>query len=405
MKRVSRPSAGARLGALAGVLVAVCLCLPAPLRGQSEDGSEPASTNVRGASFPRVHPDGRVTFRLRAPNAREVVLNPGGGDNGLGGPIPMERGEDGVWTVTTGPAVPGFHYYWFLVDSLVVNDTGSDTFFGWGRQSSGVDVPDPTGEFYAPRDVPHGEVRERWYRSRTTDGWRQAYVYTPPDYDADPARRYPVLYLQHGAGEDGRGWVKQGRMNLIMDNLIAEGRARPMLVVMETGYATAAAPAGGGAPAPGGGGGGAANAFPQLVMDDLIPMVDSLYRTLPDRENRAMAGLSMGGGQTMQITLSNLDRFAWIGAFSGALGRNFDRATSYGGALSDPEGINRDVRLLYFSAGTGEASFHQNATAVTEALKQAGFTNVVFFESQGTSHEWQTWRRSLHDFVPRLFQR
>ena len=389
----------------APVVLALALLSPAALHAQDADRSQPATTNVRGAAWPRVHPDGRVTFRLTAPNARTVVLNPGGGDNGLGSPLPMQRGDDGVWTATTEPAVPGFHYYWFLVDSVVVNDTGSETFFGWGRQSSGVDVPDPAGDFYAARDVPHGEVRERWYRSRTTGGWRQAYVYTPPEYEADPGRRYPVLYLQHGAGEDGRGWVKQGRMNLILDNLIAEGSAQPMLVVMETGYATAAAPAPDGAAAPGGGGGGPPNAFAQLVIDDLIPMIDSTYRTLPDRENRAMAGLSMGGGQTMQITLANLDRFAWIGAFSGALGGNFDPATSYGGALSDPGRINREVRLLYFSAGTGETRFHQNAAAITASLKQAGFTNVEFFESQGTAHEWQTWRRSLHDFVPRLFRR
>ncbi|HEX6925157.1 MAG TPA: alpha/beta hydrolase-fold protein [Longimicrobiaceae bacterium] len=388
----------------APVILALAIVASVPLHAQEANGSRPASTNVRGADFPRVHPDGRVTFRIAAPHARSVVLNPGGSDNGLGAPTPMQRGNDGVWTVTVGPAVPGFHYYWFLVDSVVVNDAGSETFFGWGRQSSGIDVPDPAGDFYAARDVPHGEVRERWYRSSTTGGWRQAYVYTPPGYDADPERRYPVLYLQHGAGEDARGWVKQGRMNLIMDNLIAEGRAQPMIVVMETGYATPDSSAADAGAAPGGGGGGTPNAFAQLVVDDLIPMVDSTYRTLPEREHRAMAGLSMGGGQTLQITLANLDRFAWIGSFSGALGQDFDPETAYGGALSDPERINREVRLLYFSAGTEEPRFHRAATAITQALKQAGFENVVFFESQGTAHEWQTWRRALHDFVPRLFR-
>ena len=386
------------------LLILLIILSSAPLYAQVEDAARPASTNVRGAEYPRVHEDGRVTFRLSAPSARTVVMNPGGSDNGLGGPLQMERDADGNWTGTTAPAVPGLHYYWFLVDSVRVNDPGSETFFGWGRQSSAIDVPDPAGEFYAARDVPHGEVRERWYRSVTTGDWRQAYVYTPSGYDADPDRRYPVLYLQHGAGEDGRGWVKQGRMNLIMDNLIADGRAEPMLVVMETGYATAAASPQDAAPA-GSGGGGPPNAFPQLMIDDLIPMIDSIYRTRPDRENRAMAGLSMGGGQTMRITLDNLDRFAWIGAFSGAFGRDFDPATAYGGVLADPERMNRDVRLLYFSAGTEEASFHESAAAVTNWLKEAGSSNVEFFESEGTSHEWQTWRRSLHDFVPRLFRR
>lgn len=384
------------------LIIALAMSVPGPLSAQEPGDSRPATTNVRGANYPRVHPDGRVTFSLTAPSARSVVMNPGGSDNGLGPPLELSRGANGVWTGTTPPADPGLHYYWFLVDSVLVNDPGSETFFGWGRQSSAVDVPDPTGDFYAAQDVAHGEVRERWYRSATTGGWRQAYIYTPPEYDSDPGRRYPVLYLQHGAGEDGRGWVKQGRMNLIMDNLISEGRAEPMLVVMETGYASApSAPRPEAAPS---GGGSAENVFPRLVIDDLIPMVDSIYRTRTDRESRAMAGLSMGGGQTMQITLANLDRFAWIGAFSGAFGRNFDPETSHGGVLSDSERMNREVRLLYFSAGTGEASFHQSASSTAASLKQAGLTNVEFFESEGTAHEWQTWRRSLHDFVPRLFR-
>lgn len=397
--RIPTPALLALATLATGPLHAQVAASSAPSSG--EDQSVLAPTNVRGAAYPRVHPDGRVTFRFPAPGARSVTLNPGGSDNGLGSRTPMERGADGVWTVTTEPAVPGFHYYWFVVDSVVVNDPGSETFFGWGRQSSGIDVPDPTGDFYAARDVAHGEVRERWYHASTTGDWRQAYVYTPPDYDADPARRYPVLYLQHGSGEDGRGWVKQGRMNLIMDNLIAAGRAEPMLVVMETGYATPATEAEVSADA---GNRGAPNAFGQLVTADLIPMIDSFYRTLPDREHRAMAGLSMGGGQTLQITLANLDRFAWIGAFSGALGRDFDLATSCGGVLADTERLNRDVRLLYFSAGTDEPSFHQNATNAVAALRAGGLTNVEFFESQGTAHEWQSWRRSLHDFVPRLFR-
>lgn len=384
-----------RLHPALGLALAVLGSLP--LHAQSSDGSAPAASNVRGAEYPRVDADGRVIFRFTAPQARTVLLNPGGSDNGLGPQLEMQRGDDGVWTATTEPAVPGLHYYWFLVDSAVVNDPGSETYFGWGRQTSAVEVPDPAGDFYAAADVPHGEVRERWYHSRTTGGWRQAYVYTPADYDADPERRYPVLYLQHGAGEDGRGWVKQGRMNLIMDNLIAAGRARPMIVVMETGYATAAG-------ATGGADGGPANAFEQLVIDDLIPMVDSTYRTLTDREHRAMAGLSMGGGQTLRITLTNLDRFAWIGGFSAAMGRDFDLQSSYDGAFADVERLNQQLRLLYFSAGTDEARFHESATAVSGALQGAGVANVVFFESAGTAHEWQTWRRSLHDFVPRIFQ-
>jgi enterochelin esterase-like enzyme len=207
------------------------------------------------------------------------------------------------------------------VDGVPVNDPGSDTFFGWGRQTSGIDVPDKDGAFYEPRDVPHGEVRVRWYLSKTTAAWRRAYVYTPPDYDRNPKVRYPVLYLQHGAGENETGWTKQGRANLILDNLIATGSARPMIVVMETGYATRAGampPPAGAPPAP--------NAFEDVVVNDLIPTIDASYRTLADRDNRAMAGLSMGGGQTLQITSAHLDKFAWIGSFSAPM-RNFDPKT------------------------------------------------------------------------------
>ena len=187
-----------RITLLAACAAALALA-PTVAEAQEPDASAPASTNVRGAAYPRVHPDRRVTFRLRAPDARRVQLNPAGA--GLGtAPLEMTRGADSAWTVTTAPAVPGFHYYWFLVDGAIVADPGSETFFGWGRPTSGVEIPEPGADYYEPRDVPHGEVRARWYRSRVTGAWRRAYVYTPPGYDADRARRYPVLYLQHGAG-------------------------------------------------------------------------------------------------------------------------------------------------------------------------------------------------------------
>jgi len=374
------------------LLLALVLIVAVPASAQTtQDESRPAASNVRNAQYPRVHPDGRVTFRYNAPNAERVQLHPGG--PGLAAEdLDMVRGENGVWTVTTPPAAPGLHYYWFLVDGAIVNDPGSETYYGWNRQTSGVEVPDPAGDFYEIRDVPHGEVRERWYFASTTGQWRRAYVYVPAEYDANPDKRYPVLYLQHGAGEDERGWAKQGRMNFIMDNLIAEGRAPPMLVVMEQGYAMVPAESGN----------GTVNAFPRLVIDDLIPMIDATYRTLPDREHRAMAGLSMGGGQTMTTTMANLDKFAWIGAFSGALGQGFDVQTSYDGALADAASFNERIRLLYFSAGTNESPYYENARNITRALNEHGIP-AVFFESPGTAHDWQTWRRSLHDFVPRLF--
>jgi len=378
----------------------LALAFMASMAQAPADDSRPASSNVLNAQYPRVHADSRVTFRLTAPNAQKVQLQPGGADNGLGkGPIDMTRDEKGVWSTTVPPAVPGFHYYWFLVDGLAVNDPGSDTFFGWGRQTSGIEVPEAGADYYELRPVPHGQVRLRLYQSKVTGAWRQAYVYTPPDYDTNFKARYPVLYLQHGAGENATSWTKQGRAHVILDNLIAAGKAKPMIVVMDTGYATklGATPVQGASGTP-----QMPNAFEDVLIGDLIPAIDAGYRTLPDRDNRAMAGLSMGGGQTLQITSKHLDRFAWIGSFSAPL-RNFDVKTSMNGALNDAGSFNKRVRLFWIGAGTGETTFHEANAQLHTALESAGIKHVVF-ESAGTAHEWQTWRRSLNDFAPRLFK-
>jgi enterochelin esterase-like enzyme len=349
-----------------------------------------------------VYPDSRVTFRFKAPDAKRVQLQPGGDDNGLGkGPIDLARQDGGTWSVTLPPAVQGFHYYWFLVDGVIVNDPGSETFFGWGRQSSGVEVPGKGADFYAVQDVPHGDVRIHWYFSKATAAWRRAFVYTPPGYDRNTRVRYPVLYLQHGSGEDERGWSAQGHANFILDNLIAEQRSKPMIVVMERGYATP--PRVAQAPATQGRGTDERNPFEQVVIDDLIPAIDSAYRTLPDRYHRAMAGLSMGGGQTLQITLAHLDKFAWIGSFSSPLRSGLDVKTAYGGAFADAAGFNKQVRLLWFGVGTAEERMRGPALEIHQALEKAGIRNM-YYEAPGTSHEWQTWRRHLHEFAPLLFQ-
>jgi enterochelin esterase family protein len=378
----------------------MALALTAAIPQAPADDGRPASSNVLNAQYPRVDADRRATFRLTAPNARKVQLQPGGNDNGLGtGPIDMLRDDAGVWSVTLPPAVPGFHYYWFVVDGLNVNDPGSETYFGWGRQTSGIEVPDPGGDFYQPRAVPHGDVRERLYESTVTGAWRRVYVYTPPGYDANVQTRYPVLYLQHGAGENATSWTKQGRANLILDNLIAAGKAKPMIVVMDTGYAatpgaTPVQRANGPPQVP--------NAFEEVMITDLIPTIDATYRTLPNRDSRAMAGLSMGGGQTLQITSNNLGLFAWIGSFSAPL-RNFDVKTSMNGVLSAAAAFNTRVHLLWMGSGTGETAMHDAASQLHASLDAAGIRHVVF-ESAGTSHEWQTWRRSLADFAARLFR-
>jgi enterochelin esterase family protein len=384
------------------------------LSGQPADESRPATSSVLNAQYPRVYPDGRVMFRLVAPNASKVQLN---GVTGLGAiPFDMTKGADGAWTVTIPPAVPGFHYYWFVVDGLQVNDPSSDAFFGYGRPTSGVEIPTADEDFYLPKDVPHGQVRMQWYLSKTTGEWRRAIVYTPPDYDANTGTRYSVLYLQHGAGEDETGWIKQGHANFILDNLIAQKKAKPMMLVMDHGYATrsgegtAGPQAGrGAAPAAGRGRGGmgtggvlSPSAFESVIVDDLIPMIDRTFRTLSDRNHRAMAGLSMGSMQAMQITLRNLDKFSWIGFFSGATVSG-DLDTAYNGVFKDSADFNKRVHLLWMGAGTAETQLIQSLDASDQLLTKRGVKHAIF-KSEGTAHEWHTWRRDLNDFAPRLFQ-
>lgn len=381
-----------RLLALAST--ACCLVLAQPAAD-----SRPASSNVRGAEDPRVDASLRATFRIKAPEAKKVQL--GGGDGLVKAPLDMTRLDDGTWTVTTPPAVPGFHYYWFLVDGLQVNDAASQSFFGYGKETSGIEIPEAGADYYAARDVPHGEVRAHWYYSKTTAAWRRAMVYTPAVYERDARTRYPVLYLQHGSGEDERGWTNQGHANFILDNLIAAGKAKPMIVVNDLGYA--AKPGAQPVAAPGGRGAQVPNSFEEVVINDLIPAIDGAYRTLAARESRAMAGLSMGGGQTLQITLAHLDQFAWIGSFSSPLRGGTDVKTLYNGAFADPAAFNRKVHLLWWGAGTAEERMLAPARDLHQKLEEAGVKNV-WFESPGTAHEWQTWRRCLQDFAPRLFR-
>ena len=393
----------------------VCLVLSISLIGASwASGDEPevtipATTNVRGAEYPRILPALRVMFRIKAPDAQKVEFD-------RGKRYPATRSEDGFWTATTEPQVPGFHYYWVVIDGVMVNDPASETFYGVGKESSGIEVPEKGVDFYSPKDVPHGEVRERWYHSKTTGAWRRIFVYTPPDYDTSRDARYPVLYLQHGGGEDERGWPNQGRVGFIMDNLLAQGKAKPMLVVMEQGYArrpgepaTPSRPRPS-EPAPA----GAAttsqppvSAFDEVMVKDLIPMIDSTYRTIPDREQRAMAGLSMGGMQTFQVTLNHLDTFAYIGGFSGAGGGfgggAFDPKTAHHGVMADADAFNKKVRLVWLGIGTAEQKrMYDGVKNYHEALEKAGIKHV-YYESPGTAHEWLTWRRCLHEFAPLLF--
>lgn len=383
---------------------------------QAADDCKPNLYNIPGAQYPCVYPDGRATFRVNAPDAKSVVVS-------VGKRYEMTKGPDGVWTVTTPPLVVGFHYYWLIIDGLQVADPATQTFFGSGWYNSGIEIPEQGVDYYHAKDVPHGEVRSRWYFSKVTGKWRRAYVYTPPDYDTNLRARYPVLYLLHGWGENQWGWHIQGRMDFILDNLIAEKKARPMIVVMDNlnavrpgedeslyharGLRAAAPPkpAAGRGAAPGRGPGfgpGFGAAFTEMMFTDLIPMIEKNYRVAPGRENRAMAGLSMGGMQTFTTALGNLDKFAWIGNFSGAgLRGDFDPKTLYNGVFAKPEEFNKKVRLLWMGIGTEEGT---GMKMLYEALTKHGIKNVVYYESQGTAHEWLTWRRCLYEFAQKLFR-
>jgi enterochelin esterase-like enzyme len=384
---------------IAAIALAVSLLVtPASSFGQSTGDAafKPATSNVPGAEYPQIHPDRRARFRISAPQAAKVELN-------LGGRHAMTKDQNGLWTITTEPLVVGFHYYSFVVDGVRVADPGSEAYFGSSWMSSGIEVPEPGVDFYDAKNIPHGDVRIRPYFSKITNAWRQAYIYTPPGYDSSPDTRYPVLYLQHGAGEDERGWTMQGRANFILDNLIAEGKAKPMIVVMENGGGSALFANRGAAPAPAApvsGRGNAANSqFGEILIRETIPMVEANYRVLKDRANRAIAGLSMGAGQAWQIGTANLDKFAYIGGFSG--GASGEPQTAYNGVMADAKAFNKQVKVLYISIGTEENV--QGARTFHQKLDQHGIKHV-YFESAGTAHEWQTWRRSLHGFAPLLFR-
>jgi enterochelin esterase family protein len=394
-----------------------------PIAAQGTGACKPSSLNIPGSPYPCVHPDRRATFRVTAPEAQKVQVR-------VGKPFDMEKGAGGVWTVTTTPLVEGFHYYSLVIDGATVADPATRTFFGSGWDNSAIEIPEgPDGDYYTAKDVPHGQVSQRWYFSKVTGKWRRCYVYTPPDYDGGK-KRYPVLYLLHGWGENEQGWHTQGHADLILDNLIAAQKAKPMIIVMDNlntakpgeeatifsarwlwppaPPAPPPPPPAPGAPAAAprprsGLAGFTGAAFTEMMLTDLIPLIEKTYRALPGRENRAMAGLSMGGMQTFMTTLANLDQFAYIGGFSGSSGGRggaFDPKTSNNGVFADAAAFNKKVKVLFLGIGSVEGPGTKN---FSEQLTKAGIHNV-YFESPGTAHEWLTWRRCLNDFAPRLFR-
>ena len=371
----------AALAILAGAVLA-------PRGGAQEQGFAPV-----------FNADQTVTMKVRAPKATKVQLLPLGPPNGLGaGPYDFAKGEDGNWSVTFRPDRPGFHYYNLSIDGLSVLDPGAGHYWGYGHNTAGLDVPDPAADFYGVSEVPHGVVRSHSYASKLTGRLRRAMVYTPPGYDQG-TERYPVLYLQHGAGENELGWSTQGKANLILDNLIAAKKAVPMIVVMDYGYATAPGPAP--VATAGRGRGGAPSLFGSVVVEELVPLIDQAYRTHADPEHRAIAGLSMGAGQAMQVGSTHLELFGAIGAFHGGTG-NFDPASAYGGVYADTAGINRKLNLLFLATGEFDGGF-KTAAAMHETLDKAGVKHTWYVTQE--AHEWQAWRKDFFAMAPLLFQK
>jgi enterochelin esterase-like enzyme len=366
-----------------------------------EPNTHPASTNINKNGYPRITDDLRVIFRVSAPDAQKVQID-------LGKIYDMTRDAQGIWTVTTEPQVPGFHYYSLVINGVSVADPASDSFFGVSRMMSGIEIPEKGVAFYTVQDVPHGQVSSKWYFSKTTNAWRKFYIYTPPGYDTNLDKKYPVLYLQHGGGEDETGWVKQGMVDIILDNLIAQGKVLPMLIVMEN--SNAVKPGETGRNVMGGGAPGSnqwmsgPSAFKEVLLNDLIPFVDKTFRTIPNRDNRAMAGLSMGGFLSVNTVFEYPETFGWLGAFSGGmrLTPDDDLKTLFNGTLSDPEVFNKKFKVFFQSIGTAEDPWPR-VKLTNEILTKAGINNV-YFESPGTAHEWLTWRRSLFAFAPLLFK-
>ncbi len=344
---------------------------------------KPSVLNQPGQAYPQVNSQGYARFRIRAPKADSVRVSLGLG--GRGGTI-LNKADSGYFIGTTaGPMDEGFHYYRVTVDGATFNDPGTLNYYGSVRWESGIEIPAKDEDFYALKSVPHGQVRQILFPSKSTNTSRRAFVYTPPGYDKDTKTKYPVLYLQHGWGEDETAWSNQGRANLIMDNLIAENKIKPFIIVMTYGMTNDIRPG-----SPGGLRSFDIKPFQTVLLDELIPYIDANFRTLANPANRAMAGLSMGGFETKTITMNRPDVFAYYGLMSG-------------GVYAPADIVDKSkVKLIFLSSGSKE-----NPTGVRNAataLKEAGI-NAVSYVSEGTAHEFQSWRRSLKEMAPLLFNK
>jgi enterochelin esterase-like enzyme len=363
---------------------------------QVPEGSIPAESNINPNSCPCILEDLSVLFIVQAPNARSLQIDL------VGKLYDMDKSGDGLWSVKTAPQDPGFHYYSLVIDGIKVADPASESFFGMGRMASGIEIPEKGVDFYSLKEVPRGEIRSISYFSTATESWRNINIYTPPGYDQNHQDSYPVLYIQHGGGEDERGWAIQGKTNIIMDNLIAEGKAVPMVVVIPNGNVTK----------PGTNVRGytdeAMDAFKEELFDNIIPFIETNYRVKTTPESRALSGLSMGGGQAFYTGLRNRDHFDYVGIFSTGLfggireaAAAFNPETIIPGMLSQAQAFNESLKVFYISVGEQD----QRITATQKLIKklEENGVNVAFATFPG-DHEWQVWRKSLHDFAQRIFK-
>ena len=361
---------------------------------------KPATSNQDNKQYPMVNSQRMVRAQIKAPDAKFVGLD-------IAGKIyEMTKDENGVWTGTSEPQDEGFHYYQLNIDGASVPDPNSLYFYGASRWGSGIEIPSADEDFWQVKNVPQGSMSEVFYWSTYTEKMRRCHVYLPAEYFTNPTKKFPVLYLQHGMGENEYGWAEQGHTAQIMDNLIAEGKAVPCIIVMDNGL-SARRPGeqggfGFGGPRPQAGQrpqgqrrgfGGFSEGFKNVLFNDIIPMVEKNYRVIADAQHRAYAGLSMGGMQAREITLANPKKFAYVGSFSSGAW-NVDQ-------VKGSEGFAKNVKLLFMSGGGKE---HMGCVEAAQKIKEQLGMNAVGYESPGTAHEWHTWRRSLYQFAQLMFK-
>jgi enterochelin esterase-like enzyme len=349
----------------------------------------PASTNVRTANYPQILPDNRVLFRIKALDAQKVQVD-------LGRKYDMAKDTGGYWQVTTDSISEGFHYYSLLIDGVAIADPASETFYGMGRMASGIEIPFAGGAYYALKDVPHGDVRMKRYHSTVTNQWRRFFIYTPPGYDANTTEKYPVLYILHGGGEDERGWATQGKTDLILDNLIAEKKAKPMLIVMTDGNI------GGGGMA--GFGEQSLRMFENELKIAVIPFVEKNFRAETDSRNRALAGLSLGGLQTLYAGIKNTQLFSYLGVFSSGWFANQPALSNpqYDFMKNNTAAINSNLRSLWVSVGGKEDIAYNNCKIMLQKFDEMGI-KYTYSEYPG-GHTWPVWRNNLYNFSQMLFK-